>query len=79
MPYHDLSLKTIKIPDDRGIINTIWGVAIGDSLISYYCDFCNIIWNANFPRQKMENRIAQDAELFPCPGCVKMILEKVES
>ena len=61
MPYHDLSLKTIKIPDDRGIINTIWGVAIGDSLLSYYCSFCNIIWNANFPRRKMEKRIAQDA------------------
>ena len=79
MPYHDLSLKIIKIPDDRGIINTIWGVAIGDSLFSYYCSFCNIIWNANFPRQKMEGRVAQDAKLFPCPGCVKMILKKVES
>ena len=79
MPYHDLSLKTIKIHDDRGIINTIWGVAIGDSLLSYYCSFCNIIWNANFPRQKMEKRIAQDAVGFPCPGCVKFILEKVET
>ena len=79
MPYHDLSLKTIKIPDDRGIINTIWGVAVGDSLLSYYCSFCNIIWNANFPRRKMEKRVIQDADLFPCPGCVKVILEKVDN
>ena len=79
MPYHDCSLKTITIPDDRGIINTIWGVAIGDSLLTYYCNFCNIIFKANFPRQKMEGRTVQDAKLFQCPGCVKMILKKVES
>ena len=78
MDGFDFSLKTIHIPDDRGTINTIWGVAIGDSLLSYYCSFCNIIWKANFPRKKMI-RVAEDASLFPCPGCVQRILKKVES
>ena len=74
----DSSLKTIMIPDDTGRINTMWGVAIGDSLLSYYCSFCNAIWKANFPRRKVV-RVAEDASLFPCPGCVQMNLKKVES
>ena len=78
MPYHDGSLKIIEIPDDRGVINSTWGVAIGDSLLSYYCSYCNIIWNANFPRQLMV-RPAENADLFPCPGCLKMILKMVEN
>jgi hypothetical protein len=78
MPYHDFTLKIIKLPDDSGTINSIWGVAIGDSLLSYFCSFCNIIWNANFPRQQMV-RIAEDADKFPCPGCVKMILKQVDN
>ena len=78
MPYHDCSLKIVDIPDDRGIINSTWGVAIGDSLLSYYCSFCNIIWKANFPRQLMV-RSSNNADQFPCPGCIQMILKMVEN
>ena len=77
MPVHDCSLKVIDIPDDRGTLNTKWGVAIGNSLLSYYCSYCNVIWRANFPRRKMV-RDAEDGELNPCPGCIQRILQKVE-
>lgn len=76
MPYHDCSLKTIVLPNDNDTIYTIWGVAIGNSLLSYFCAYCNIIWKANFPRKKMI-RIAKDASNFPCPGCVQKTLKKV--
>ena len=73
MPYHDLSLKVIRISDDTGRINTMWGVAIGDSLLSYFCSYCNILWEANFPRKKMI-RVANNADEFPCPGCIQKTL-----
>ena len=76
MPVHDCSLKTIEIPDDRGTLNTTWGVAIGDTSMSYYCSYCNVIWKANFPRRKMV-RDAKNGDLNPCPGCVQKILVKV--
>ena len=78
MPYHDSSLKIIEIPDDRGTINTTWGVALGDTSLSYYCGYCNVIWKANFPRQHMI-RVAENADGSPCPGCVQKTLSRIES
>ena len=48
MPYHDSSLKIIEIPDDRGTINTTWGVALGDTSLSYYCIYCNVYGKQTF-------------------------------
>ena len=76
MPNHDCSLKTIEIPDNRGWLNTTWGVALGDTSLSYYCSYCNAIWKANFPRQTMLNPI-DDADKHPCPGCIQKILVRV--
>tara|TARA_Y100000361_G_C10901930_1_gene209501 strand:+ start:210 stop:458 length:249 start_codon:yes stop_codon:yes gene_type:complete len=74
----DLSLKVVEIPDNRGWLNTTWGVALGNTSLSYYCRYCNTIWKANFPRQTMLKPI-DDADKNPCPGCIEKILVRIEN
>ena len=74
----DFSLKIVEIPDDRGWINTTWGVALGDTSLSYYCHYCNTVWKANFPRRTMLGN-KDDADKSPCPGCVEKRLIRLEN
>ena len=78
MPYQDCSFKVVDIPDERGWLNTTWGVAIGNTSLSYFCSYCNVLWRANFPRKQMI-KDAKDADKSPCPGCIQKILVKVEN
>ena len=38
-----------------------------------FCSYCNILWEANFPRKKMI-RVVNNADEFPCPGCIQKTL-----
>ena len=77
-----------NIPDDsreRPCQPAWWGIASEpyEETGSFHCDYCNIVWVANFPRW---DRILErdhyirhvNEKNWPCPGCVQKTLVLIE-